>query len=97
MKICFIPIDNRPVCYTLALDISAIDKNIEFLIPPRNLLGSLTKEAQYDEILKWLEKTPKCDAIILSLDTIAYGGLISSRRSNDSFEKIKLRINRNNK
>lgn len=94
MKICFIPIDNRPVCYTLALDISAIDKNIEFLIPPRNLLGSLTKEAQYDEILKWLEKTPKCNAIILSLDTIAYGGLISSRRSKDSFEKIKLRINR---
>lgn len=94
MKICFIPIDNRPVCYTLALEISAIDKNIEILIPPRNLLGSLFKEAQYDEISKWLENISECDAIILSLDTIAYGGLISSRRSNDSFEKIKSRVNR---
>ena len=29
MKICFLPIDNRPVCYNLAKDILAIDKNIK--------------------------------------------------------------------
>ena len=42
--------------------------------------------------LEWLKNTSKCDAIILSLDTIAYGGVIPSRRSNDSFEEIKSSI-----
>ena len=92
MKICFIPIDNRPVCYTLAHDICAIDKEIEPLLPPREMLGSLTKNADYTNILEWLKNIPKCDAIILSLDTIAYGGLIPSRRSEESFEEIKARI-----
>ena len=34
MKICFIPIDNRPVCYNLVKDIAAIDEDIEIFIPP---------------------------------------------------------------
>ena len=87
MKICFIPIDNRPVCYTLAQDICAIDKNIELLLPPREMLGSLTINADYTNILEWLKNIPKSDAIILSLDTIAYGGLIPSRRSEESFKE----------
>lgn len=92
MKICFIPIDNRPVCYNLAKDIAAVDGNIELLIPPRAYLGSLTKIADIDKILNWLEGLPVCDAVIISLDTIAYGGLISSRRGKESFEEIKERI-----
>ena len=35
---------------------------------------------------------PKLDAIILSLDTLAYGGLIPSRRCPETFEQIKHRI-----
>lgn len=92
MKICFLPIDNRPVCYSLAKDIVAIDKSIELFIPPRNLLGNLTKSADIDSLFKWLKSCPKCDAMILSLDTIAYGGLIPSRRSTETFEEIKSRI-----
>ena len=92
MKICFIPIDNRPVCYCLAKDIASIDDSIELFLPPRNYLGDLTKCANIEALLAWLKTIPKCDAIILSLDTIAYGGLISSRRSSKSFEEIKNRI-----
>ena len=54
MKICFIPIDNRPVCYHLAKDIAAIDKDIELLIPPREYLGDLKKNAKVDLIIDWL-------------------------------------------
>ena len=92
MKICFIPIDNRPVCYTLAKDITAVDGNIELFIPPREFLGDLTKTANIDGLLNWLKNVPECDSIILSLDTIAYGGLIPSRRGQESFEEIKSRI-----
>ena len=92
MRICFIPIDNRPVCYNLALDIANIDEDIELLLPPREYLGSLTKTADVEGILNWLSEIPKCDSIILSLDTVAYGGLVPSRRTEADFSKIKRRI-----
>ena len=92
MKICFIPIDNRPVCYNLAKDICAIDKEIELFIPPREFLGDLTKYANTEAIFEWLKNIPETDAFILSLDTLAYGGLIPSRRITDSFDDIKHRI-----
>lgn len=92
MNIAFVPIDNRPVCYTLPEQICAMDGNIQLYMPSREWLGDLTKYADVDKIFQWLKDLPKVDAIILSLDTVAYGGLISSRRSNDSFEKIKERI-----
>ncbi|MBO5738379.1 DUF4127 family protein [bacterium] len=92
MKICVIPIDNRPVCYNLLKDIAQIDKSIELYLPPREHLGDLTKSANLPALFNWLENCPKCDAIILSLDTIAYGGLIPSRRSTETFDEIKTRI-----
>ena len=92
MKICFIPIDNRPVCYNLVKDIVSIDESFELYLPPREFLGDLKKNANIQKLLEWLKSAPKCDAIILSLDTIAYGGLIPSRRSTETFEEIKNRI-----
>ncbi len=92
MNIAFIPIDNRPVCYTLPEQICAINKNIKLLIPERSLLGDLKKSADVDGIFKWLESLPECDSIVMCLDTVAYGGLIPSRRSTDTFEEIKTRI-----
>ena len=92
MNIGFIPIDNRPVCYTLAQQITAMDNNIKLYIPPREFLGDLKKYADVEKIFEWIENLPELDALILSLDTVAYGGLISSRRCEDSFEEIKSRI-----
>ena len=92
MRIAFIPIDNRPVCYNLAVDIASIDKDIEFFIPPREYLGSLTRNADVDKIYEWFKQLPDLDKVIISLDTIAYGGLIPSRRSTDSEQVIKNRV-----
>lgn len=92
MKICFIPIDNRPVCYNLAKEIAAMDGDIELFLPPREFLGDLKKNAKVNNILEWLENQPESDAIILALDTIAYGGLIPSRRSSDSIDDIISRL-----
>lgn len=92
MKIAFVPIDNRPVCYTLPKLLASIDKNIEFFIPNREYLGDLTKGADVENLFAWLTALPKLDAIVLSLDTLAYGGLIPSRRCPDSFDTIRNRI-----
>lgn len=94
MKIGFVPIDNRPVCYTLPQQIADIDKSLELLLPEREWLGDLKKGSDVERILAWLEGLGEVDALIISLDTIAYGGLIPSRRSLDSFEEVKARLER---
>ena len=94
MNIAFIPIDNRPVCYTLPEQICALDSRINLYIPPREWLGDLTKYAEADKIFSWLENLNNIDAVILSLDTLSYGGLISSRRCPESFDFIKQRVHK---
>lgn len=92
MKIALIPIDNRPVCYNLAQEIASIDNDLELFLPDRAILGGLRSIADIDGILNWLANIEDVDAIIVSLDTIAHGGLIPSRRSQDSFNEIKERL-----
>ncbi len=92
LNIAFIPIDNRPVCYTLAEQIAKIDSCLNLMLPERSFLGDLKKAANIDAILNWLENLEKVDKVIVSLDTIAHGGLVPSRRSTDSFEEIKSRV-----
>ena len=92
MRIVFIPIDNRPVCYTLPQQIAQIDESVELVMPKREWLGDLTKCADIDKIFEWLRNLSQFDAVIISLDTIAYGGLIPSRRSSDSLDMINQRL-----
>lgn len=94
MNIAFIPIDNRPVCYTLPEQICALSDDVNLFMPERKMLGGLTKNADVEGIFNWLENLEKFDAIVMCLDTIAYGGLIPSRRSVDSYEQIKARVDR---
>lgn len=92
MKIALIPIDNRPVCYTLLKEIANIDNKLELFLPDRKFLGGLTSIADVNAIINWLEKLEEVDALVVSLDTIAYGGLISSRRGRESFEEVQQRL-----
>ncbi len=93
-KIALIPIDNRPVCYKLPKQIAGLAKEYQLVLPDISLLGGLKKDAQIDKILKWLENLKDIDIIVIALDTVAYGGLIQSRISDDDLHIIKERINR---
>jgi hypothetical protein len=92
MRIAFLPIDNRPVCYTLPKITAEIDENIEFSMPERELLGDLNKIADIEGLFCWFENLPPQDAAILSLDTLIYGGLIPSRRGKETLDELKLRL-----
>lgn len=95
MKIVFLPIDNRPVCYQMPKMISEIDTSIDLIIPDINMLGGLKKSADTEALMEWLDNNCKmADAIILSLDTITWGGLIPSRRSNKTLKEISFHINK---
>lgn len=91
-KIALIPIDNRPICYTLAEQICAVNEDLKLYLPDRKLLGGLYDTADVSGILKWLKSLPCMDYIIVSLDTVAYGGLVASRRIPDDFDVIKKRL-----
>jgi len=96
IKIALIPLDNRPVSYTLPKQIASLNKNITVLAPPREFLGGLVSYSRVDKILEWLDdilKQKKVDYIVTSLDTIAYGGLIPSRRLNTNPEEIIKNLN----
>ena len=92
INVAVIPIDNRPICYDLIDDILAIDKSINLYLPDIKLLGSLNNSSDIDRVFGFLENLSDIDYLIVSLDTIAYGGLITSRRNNDSFKTIQKRI-----
>ena len=55
-------------------------------------LGGLESSSNVENIFRFVDKLDNVDFMIVSLDTIAYGGLITSRRCEDSFEDIKKRI-----
>ena len=91
-NILVIPIDNRPVCYDLHLQAAEIFSGLKVFTPNISLLGDLNKDANIEEIRKWTKKTVKdnnIDIAVLALDTIAYGGLIPSRRSPLNFDEIR--------
>lgn len=91
-NIALIPIDNRPICYTLIEQISAVNKNLKLFLPERKFLGGLYDMADISAIKEWLKSLPKVDYVIISLDTIAYGGLVPSRRIPDSHDTVKSRL-----
>ena len=91
-KIAFLPIDNRPVCYDLAKMIADVSSDFELILPDKNYLGNLKKSANKNALVACLENLENVDYIILSLDTLTYGGLINSRRSTETFEEIKIEL-----
>lgn len=91
-KIALIPIDNRPVCYQLPMQIVHLAKEHELLLPDINLMGDLCENANIEGLLNWLDSLKDIDIFVITLDTLAYGGLIPSRRSNDDINVIKNRI-----
>jgi hypothetical protein len=93
-RLALIPIDNRPVCYQLPNQIINIDNNYKLFIPDINFLGDLNKNADVDYLFQWLNDLKNIDIFVITLDTIAYGGLISSRRSNLTLDEIKSRIDK---
>jgi len=94
-EILIIPIDNRPVCYDLPLDAAKIFKGTKVFLPNISLLGGLTQNANIKKLQTWAKNVlaeNNIDIVILALDTVAYGGLIPSRRTNLSYDEIKKNI-----
>lgn len=81
MKAAIIPLDSRP-CNMLFPSQLADMAGIEAVIPPAEYMDYFQKPGNCDAISLWLEDVyDSCDVIIASIDMLAYGGLIASRKA----------------
>lgn len=102
-KIVLLPLDERPCNYnfpyklfnknrnTGALASSNMDLDFQIIKPDK--LGDKKTPANTMEIQKFLKESCKdADGLVISIDTLAYGGLIPSRLHHSSAEEIRERL-----
>lgn len=79
-RILLIPLDDRPPCLQFPVKMGLIG-DVEMVTPPRSLLGRFTQFGKCDSIIIWLKNQDlsQFDAAIISMDMLAYGGLVASR------------------
>jgi len=90
--ILIIPIDNRPICYDFTIDATKVFEDLKIYTPDSSILGNLNSPADIEKLQGWTDhilNTYPIDIAIIAMDTIAYGGLISSRKSEAKLEEIK--------
>ncbi len=80
VKILLIPLDDRPPCLQFTERLGDI-AGVTIVTPPHDLLGRFTEPGQCEKIIEWLraQDMSSFKAAIVSLDMIAYGGLVASR------------------
>ncbi len=92
MNIALLPLDERPVNTTLPRDVAAI-ASARVELPPTELLPSFRSAGDADALATWLgDVSRSADASVVSIDMLAYGGLIPSRTSADDVGVALARI-----
>lgn len=92
--ILLVPQDDRPVSLTYTVS-TAEKAGYTVLTPPVAYLSGKDFRGNPDQVWSWLQKNMgKADAAILSTDTLIYGGLVDSRKHNESLDTLMRRENR---
>ena len=91
-RLLLLPLDDRPSSVRFPVQIGAL-AGAAVITPPIALLGRFTQPADVDGVHRWLRdwlldprgrataspSVPPIDALIVSIDLLAYGGLVASR------------------
>lgn len=94
MSALLIPLDDRPVTYVFP-SLVANTAGFDVVIPPRSLMGSLYHSAQIDSLFGWINNAidkMQPQIMIVALDSLLYGGLITSRRCEDDLALVSKRL-----
>ncbi|MBP3811984.1 MAG: DUF4127 family protein [Acidaminococcaceae bacterium] len=90
----FIPMDNRPVCFSYPVKVMEA-AGYKIYTPPEKLLATRTTPADTEKLWKWLEsRAEKVDAAVISTDALIYGGLVASRTHSLPVAELERRVNR---
>ena len=86
-----LPLDDRPCNFRFPAEIAAIG-GAHVIAPPREWLGHFNAPGNADELQIWLENLPEVECLIVSVDMLAYGGLVASRKTATSLETAFSRL-----
>lgn len=91
--ITLLPIDDRPAVGQFAQMIGAVADH-KVTMPPLEMLGRFTQAGDVARIAQWLKSQDysRTDALIVSVDMLAYGGLVASRTHKTTLEEAKARL-----
>jgi hypothetical protein len=73
-----IPLDDRPCNVRFPVQIACIGDS-ELLVPPVEMLGRFHTPGSSEQLVRWTQDLPAVSALIVSIDMLAYGGLVGSR------------------
>ncbi len=91
-RVAVLPMDDRPVNYDYPRYLARA-AGMEIVLPPREWLGNPWRDSRHSDLVDWLGKSaPEADAVVVAIDTLAYGGLIPSRTSSESAEAVLARL-----
>lgn len=88
----YVPQDDRPVslAYTVA---TAQDAGYTVLTPPQYYISGRNFQGNAEAIWKWVdENISKADVLVLSTDSLIYGGLVDSRKHNLDLHTLEYRV-----
>lgn len=90
--VALIPLDNRPACLDFTLRIGAT-AGANVRVPPYRAIGAYSFTGDPDETVRWLASLkPAPRYLIVSMDMLAYGGLVASRTGETSLYDASARI-----
>ena len=90
----YVPQDDRPVSLQYTVD-TAREAGMTILTPPQNLISGKNYQGQADQIMAWVEQNAgRADVMVLSTDTLIYGGLVDSRKHNIPLSTLESRLKR---
>ncbi|MDY6084320.1 MAG: DUF4127 family protein [Dialister sp.] len=89
-----VPQDDRPVDLDYTVH-TAEKAGYTVLVPPKQYLSGSSFSGSPEQVWTWVEQNiSRADACILSTDTLIYGGLVDSRKHNESIDVLARRENR---
>lgn len=90
--ILYVPQDDRPVDYEYTVS-TAEAAGYQVLTPPTQYLSGMNFHGSPDKLMAWVDANAgKADAMVLSIDSLVYGGLVDSRKHNLPMETLTARL-----
>lgn len=92
-KIVYLPLDERPCNYNFPYKLFNND-DLNIIRPDISIMGDKKKPGNYEKIAQFLlEETKDAYGLVISIDTLLYGGIVPSRLHYHSVETLSERLN----
>src|SRR3989442_6666376 len=91
----FVPLDGRPVTMDIVADLGRA-AGVDVRTRDRVMLSDRFRLGEVDRVWEWLEREVAggSAALVASVETLCFGGLVASRKSEVGFEEIAPRLHR---